>query len=810
MRKGKPIVRLSGPRAVAVVLVCVVVCQDGHRRYQAAPRGEFEVTENDSEIQISSSALEVVIRKEGYVSGVYRGTFLDKQSGFRDVGSGLDIVDWTMEPGSDEAYRDKLDPDLIYEFDNLFHGKIPKKSIEGPQICTQAKKVSSQVTRGKDFVSVRTSFQYYLAAPGKKPGSVWTQNIVFPAGKRYFISSDMITTVNASDAMFQRIDMPGHIKHNRGDTFSEVYLSYLGKISSSEFFSDFPPDERFIYRRGAGPLPQRFIRAYRLRDPKTGREGPWLAGMTLDPAVVYEAWCHQRGYVCMIQEFGGTPVKPGDSFSAAFIVGFFDSIEEMNQVYDKYAGHTGLRVDEKGWRLLRSSQKSSSSSTGEKSAEDRLADRLEWFKDQKFGLLVHWGPYSQWGCIESWPLVEVEKWARPEDLRPWVERSKNMESFRRDYWSLSRTFNPTRFDPVKWASAAKQAGMKYLVFTTKHHDGFSMFDTKLTDYRITAPDCPYSKNPRPDIALELFKAFRAEGLGIGVYFSKADWHHPDYWSTEVPALTRNPNYDPLKNPEKWGRFVKFVQGQIKELMTGYGPIDILWLDAGQVRPPKQDLQMDRVVAMARKHQPDLIVVDRAVASKHQDYLTPEQQVPDKPLLDHAWETCETMGTQWSYKQEDRYKSSCELIHMLVNIVAKGGNLLLNIGPQPDGELPAVAVERLNEIGDWMRVNGEAIYATRPIAPYKNGQVAITRRDSDIYLIYLDDPKKHTLPAEVIIPSVHLPNDASIYLLGFKEPLKWRKGNGGLIIEIPGALTQALPSRHAFVLKTASVNSVTAD
>jgi hypothetical protein len=175
---------------------------------------------------------------------------------------------------------------------------------------------------------------------------------VFPAGQRYFISSDKITSVNASDAMFLRIDMPGHIKHKQGDTFSEVYLSYAGRIPAREFVKDFAPDEKFNYRRAANPMPQRFIRAYHLRDPKTGREGPWLAGMTLDPSVVYEAWCHQRGYVCLIEEFGGRPIQAGESFSAAFIVGFFDSIAEMEKVYDQHAGHTGLEVGEQGWKLI--------------------------------------------------------------------------------------------------------------------------------------------------------------------------------------------------------------------------------------------------------------------------------------------------------------------------------------------------------------------------------------------------------------------------------------------------------------------------
>jgi hypothetical protein len=316
----------------------------------------FQVSEDDERITISSPTLDAVVRKKGYVTGVAAGSFLDKKSAFRDAGYGLDIVDWIMEPGSDEAYRDQLQGDLAYLFNNSYHGKTPKRSIEGPQICTKAKELSPRVVQGKDFVAVTTSFKYQTAAPGKKTGSEWSQVLVFPAGQRYFISSDKITSVNASDAMFLRIDMPGHIKHNQGDTFSEIYLSYAGKIPASEFVKDFAPDEKFNYRRDANPVPKRFIRAYHLRDPKTGREGPWLAGMTLDPSVVYEAWCHQRGYVCLIEEFGGRPIQAGESFSATFIVGFFDSIQDMETVYDRYAGNTGLAVSEQGWKLTRSTR----------------------------------------------------------------------------------------------------------------------------------------------------------------------------------------------------------------------------------------------------------------------------------------------------------------------------------------------------------------------------------------------------------------------------------------------------------------------
>jgi hypothetical protein len=322
------------------------------------------VREDQDQISITTPHLTAAVRKRGYVSGVAGGSLVDRQTGFRDAGFGLDIVDWIMEPGSDQAYRDSLDPELVYQFNNAYHGRTAKRSIEGPQICTRAREVSPEIICGDDFVAVRTSFTYRTAAPGKRTGSVWTQTIVFPANQRYFISSDRIDAVNDSPAMFLRIDMPGHIKHKQGDTFSEIYLSYLPHvrprtdlqqtIPASAFFGSFAPDERFNYRRDrVDAVPERFIRAYRLRDPATGAPGPWLAGMTLDPSVVHEAWCHQRGYVCMIQEFGGRPIQAGQSFSAAYIVGYFDSIDQMHQVYDQHRGYTGLTASSDGWQLTR-------------------------------------------------------------------------------------------------------------------------------------------------------------------------------------------------------------------------------------------------------------------------------------------------------------------------------------------------------------------------------------------------------------------------------------------------------------------------
>jgi hypothetical protein len=182
--------------------------------------------------------------------------------------------------------------------------------------------------------------------------------IVFPKGKRYFVLMDKIDTVNDSEEMFLRNDTPGCVRHEKGDTFSEMYLSYLSgpkgiRIPSSEFFTPFPPDLKFGYRRDLNRVPDHFIRAYHLRDRETGKEGPWLAGLTLDPSIVYEAWCSQRpgGIIVMIEEVYGRPIKAGESFSAAHIVGYFDDIDQMHQVYDQHKGAVRLEVDAKSWRL---------------------------------------------------------------------------------------------------------------------------------------------------------------------------------------------------------------------------------------------------------------------------------------------------------------------------------------------------------------------------------------------------------------------------------------------------------------------------
>ncbi|MCX6248186.1 MAG: alpha-L-fucosidase [Bacteroidetes bacterium] len=423
-----------------------------------------------------------------------------------------------------------------------------------------------------------------------------------------------------------------------------------------------------------------------------------------------------------------------------------------------------------------------------------VIQKLEQWKDLKFGLLMHWGTYSQWGIVESWSLCSEDE--------PWCTRKiKNYMDYCRAYTNLKTTFNPTRFDPDKWASAAAAAGMKYVVFTTKHHDGFCMFDTKQTDYKITDAGCPFHLNPKANIAKEVFDSFRKKGLWAGAYFSKPDWHSNDYWAEEWATPNRNVNYDIKKYPERWQRFCACTYNQIEELMSQYGKIDILWLDGGWVSASNnQDINMTAIAGMARKYQPGLIVVDRAVPGKYENYRTPEQQVPSAPP-GYPWETCMTMATSWSYVQDDIYKPTNQLIHLLVDIVAKGGNFLLNIGPSPEGELADTAYARLKEIGDWMKINGEAIYKTRPIPPYKNGKTCFTSLpDGTIYLIYLADQNETVMPEFIDVKGFLPLKESGIELLGRKDNLKWVSAGNDLRITIPKDYRNHPPCKHAWAFR----------
>jgi len=434
-----------------------------------------------------------------------------------------------------------------------------------------------------------------------------------------------------------------------------------------------------------------------------------------------------------------------------------------------------------------------------------VREKLERFRDMKFGLMLHWGPYSVWGAVESWPICDAEPYGR-ERLPAWEQSGKDVAKFMEAYFALNQQFNPTHFEPEEWAEMATDAGMKYLVFTTKHHDGFCMFDTRQTDYRITHPSCPFHHSAEANVARVLFDAFRRRDFKIGVYLSKADWHHRDYWNPDHPRLTREASYDATEHPVAWARYVDFVHNQVEELMTGYGPVEILWLDSDWVRPPREDIDMPRLAAMARKHQPGLIIVDRAVGGRYENYRTPEQTVPET-FLEGIWESCITMGEQWSFNPTDQYKSARDLIHMLIRIVARGGNLLLNVGPGPDGCFPPKARQRLSEIGHWLRINGEAIYGTRPIEPYEHDNVVLTERNDTLYLIFLARDGDDAPPLRTSVPIVE--GAETVRLLGADEPVAWTIAQAGLTISVPQRIRQLPPCRDAwaFALTGATVRDM---
>jgi alpha-L-fucosidase len=443
-----------------------------------------------------------------------------------------------------------------------------------------------------------------------------------------------------------------------------------------------------------------------------------------------------------------------------------------------------------------------------------IRNRIEEWQDLKFGLLMHWGPYSQWGIVESWSIC-------PEDLS-WAAYGRKQgvgESYNeyvQAYENLQTTFNPEKFNPDKWSEAAKNAGMKYVVFTTKHHDGFCMFDSKWTDYKITGSLTPFHSHPKSNVTREIFSSFRKNDFWIGAYFSKPDWHSDHYWWEFFPPSDRNCNYAIEKYPEKWKQFVDFTHGQIDELMSDYGKIDILWLDGGWVckkdsasihqtlneryegsrwarNPQSQDIDMPSLVKKARQKQAGLIVVDRAVPGPYQNYLTPEQHIPETGLP-YPWETCMTMANSWSYVPNDTYKSSDELIKKLVDVVSKGGNFLLNIGPAPDGTLDSIAYARLSDIGRWMDINGEAIYNTRMYDVFGEENGIRYTRSKDNKTVYVFFPEQPS--GGVLLEHVPFRKGIKASILGSKSEVKCISENGKLKLVFP----KKVGGEYVWVLK----------
>ena len=440
--------------------------------------------------------------------------------------------------------------------------------------------------------------------------------------------------------------------------------------------------------------------------------------------------------------------------------------------------------------------------------------RLDWYMAAKFGLFVHWGPYSLAGVEASWPIMAPDLAAIAFGEQPAISEA--------DYVSLPNRFNPTDFDPRSWVRSAQHAGMRYLVFTTKHHDGFCMFDAPGTEYKIT--NTPYGQ----DLCAELAEACAEAGLGLGFYYSPPDMHHHGYRDISKPATS---NW--LGEPDRpaWGEYLDYMERHLRRLLTEYGDVSLLWFDGLSSQEKYDPPRFHRLI---RELSPTTLVNDRL--GGRPDFITPEQYIPSggipikgepaKGLTDaqfrwllrllgapligtglkrmaqrygegslqlaripsapypapadfQPWETCMTMNKTWAYNPTDRaYKPSRQLIRNLVKVVGRGGNYLLNIGPTPEGRFPPEAEERLSEIGEWMAANSQAIHDTM-YGPLQDISFTTTTAEPDtVYLHVLDWPATGQIVLE------GLDSAGSTTLLATGEQLNSSQSGGKLVIEAP--------------------------
>ena len=332
-----------------------------------------------------------------------------------------------------------------------------------------------------------------------------------------------------------------------------------------------------------------------------------------------------------------------------------------------------------------------------KETPEQKAQRMKWWTDARFGMFIHWGLYAL-------P-------ARHE----WVKRHERMTN--EEYEKYFKYFDPDLFNPRDWAKMAKKAGMKYAVITTKHHEGFCLFDSKYTDYKSV--NTPYGK----DIIKQWVQAFRAEGLKVGFYYSLLDWHHPDYTidRNHPQSAGSDEEYARLNKGRDMNKYRQYIKNQVKELLTNYGKIDIIWLDysfpSGKHGKGRKDWDSENLLAMVRRLQPQIIVNDRLDlldVPGGWDFTTPEQykvsKWPERDGKRIPWETCQTFSGSWGYyRDEMTWKSTHQLLELLIESVSKGGNLLLNVGPTARGLFDYRAQDRLKAIGEWMTVNSRSIY-----------------------------------------------------------------------------------------------------
>lgn len=370
--------------------------------------------------------------------------------------------------------------------------------------------------------------------------------------------------------------------------------------------------------------------------------------------------------------------------------------------------------------------------------DQHVLRKLSKWQDQKFGVLFHWGLYSVPGIVESWSICS-------EDVE-WISRKKSLpyDEYKKWYWGLKDSLNPINFNPEQWAYVMCDAGVKYMIFTTKHHDGFCMFDSKYTKFSIAHG--AFRNNPRNNIAYHVFDVFRQKGFMVGCYFSKPDWHCEWFWNPNFATPNRNINYKKERHSDWWMNYQTFTQNQLNELLTDYGSFDILWLDGGWIKG--DDIGLDDILTRARKKYPGLISVDRSIRGENENYQTPERGIPETQL-DYPWESCIPLSNDWGWVPNAPFKSPQKIINILSEVTAKGGCLLLGVGPTPDGVIEKEVATRLHKIGEWLRVNGKAIYNTRTTSIYHDNNIWFTA-DKDgktLYAIYAL-PEKEILPERI--------------------------------------------------------------
>ncbi len=406
--------------------------------------------------------------------------------------------------------------------------------------------------------------------------------------------------------------------------------------------------------------------------------------------------------------------------------------------------------------------------------------RMEWWKDARFGMFIHWGAYA---VFEG----EYRGKTAPSGAE-WIMYTLKIPVH--EYEEVARTFNPVDFDAEKWVSTAKKAGMKYIVITSKHHDGFCMWHTRLTDYNIV-DYTPFGR----DVLKELAEACKKEGMKLGFYYSIMDWHHPLAHGDSFPEYRE-----------------KYMKPQLRELLTNYGDVAVLWFD-GEWIPEWTEEQGRDLYNYVRSLQPDIIVNNRVgkgrkgmMGEKEDekyagDFGTPEQGIPDRPRS-FAWETCMTMNGSWGYKKSDRnWKSPARLVTYLVDIVSKGGNFLLNVGPDARGIIPEASAARLMEIGEWLGVNGEAVYGTRCFRYFSEGdhiRFTMARDSSCVYPVVLEWPGE-----DFTLESVRPSEEAVVRMLGVERPLRWKiNANREMVIDIPSSLQdeERRPCRYAWAFR----------